>query len=340
MAQDEVAGEVCCYGRPSGTTEHVPLFRAVIGQPVVNNVMQGYNACCFAYGQTGAGKTHTMQGELTSAGNDSSNPEQGLTPRVFQQIFHAIETREGEDQQGALRQYTCKCSFLQIYNEQVSDLLRPGEQPLALRFDAKNGVYVEDLTEHVVVNGKHLTSAHTKNTFSSSPCQATACLALSFPGWEIQVLSAATSCIYDECSELRAVEDAMQLMLQGAANRRVGETNMNRASSRSHSVFTMRVECRSDIENGLTHTQYGTLHMVDLAGSERVKISGANGAALTEASEINLSLTTLGRVISKVRSHECAGSSCARNPGAMLWRVGHQRSLTHHIIPALCSQWL
>ena len=92
----------------------------------------------------------------------------------------------------------------------------------------------------------------------------------------------------------------MKLVHRGAANRKVGETNMNQASSRSHSVFTMKVECRSDLDNGLTHTQFGTLHMVDLAGSERVKISGAQGAALNEASEINLSLTSLGRVISKV----------------------------------------
>ena len=62
----------------------------------------------------------------------------------------------------------------------------------------------------------------------------------------------------------------------------------------------MRVECYSKLDNGLTHTQFSTLHMVDLAGSERVKISGADGAALTEASEINLSLSTLGRVIGKV----------------------------------------
>jgi Kinesin motor domain len=100
--------------------------------------------------------------------------------------------------------------------------------------------------------------------------------------------------------DVNAVEDAMKLIHQGAANRRTGETNMNRASSRSHSVFSMRVECYSKLDNGLTHTQFSTLHMVDLAGSERVKISGADGAALTEASEINLSLSTLGRVIGKV----------------------------------------
>lgn len=101
-------------------------------------------------------------------------------------------------------------------------------------------------------------------------------------------------------------------MVQGAANRRVGETKMNEASSRSHSVFTMKVECQSSAESGLVHTQFGTLHMVDLAGSERVKISGADGAALTEASEINKSLTVLARVISKARPPAALGARAAQ----------------------------
>jgi kinesin family member 15 len=130
---------------------HCWIGGAVVGQPVVNNVMQGYNACCLAYGQTGAGKTYTMQGNI---GKDAPHSEDGLTPRVFQAIFQAIEEREGE-QQGALRQYTCKCSFLQIYNEQVTDLLRPGNQTLTLRYDVKAGVYAENLSEHIVVNGTH-----------------------------------------------------------------------------------------------------------------------------------------------------------------------------------------
>lgn len=99
---------------------------------------------------------------------------------------------------------------------------------------------------------------------------------------------------------LGAVEDAMHLMLTGASNRAIGETKMNRQSSRSHSVFSMRVECRTTTESGISHVRFGTLHLVDLAGSERVKQSGATGAALNEAAEINVSLLTLGRVISKV----------------------------------------
>ena len=67
--------------------------------------------------------------------------------------MQAIENKEGE-QQGAQLQYTCRCSFLQIYNEQISDLLLPGEKPLQLRFDIDTGVYVEGLSEQVVVNGE------------------------------------------------------------------------------------------------------------------------------------------------------------------------------------------
>ena len=99
-----------------------------------------------------------------------------------------------------------------------------------------------------------------------------------------------------------AVEDAMQLMLIGASNRAIGETKMNRQSSRSHSVFSMRVECCTTPGSGISHVRFGTLHLVDLAGSERVKYSGATGAALNEAAEINTSLSALGRVIGKVRS--------------------------------------
>lgn len=79
--------------------------------------------------------------------------------------LQAIENKEGE-QQGAQLQYTCRCSFLQIYNEQISDLLLPGDKPLQLRFDIDTGVYVEGLSEQVVVNGVLLTAeAATRSAF-------------------------------------------------------------------------------------------------------------------------------------------------------------------------------
>ncbi|CCD73793.1 Kinesin-like protein klp-20 [Caenorhabditis elegans] len=94
------------------------------------------------------------------------------------------------------------------------------------------------------------------------------------------------------------VENAskMQALMEfGSKNRKVGATAMNLESSRSHAMFTVTIEsCR----NGLV-TQ-GKLQLVDLAGSERQSKTGAQGERLKEAAKINLSLSTLGNVISSL----------------------------------------
>lgn len=92
----------------------------------------------------------------------------------------------------------------------------------------------------------------------------------------------------------------MKLMLQGAKSRSVRETRVNAHSSGGHTVFTVRVECRTTMASGASAVRSGALHVVDLAGSERVKVSAVTGTALYEAREINRSLSALGRVISKV----------------------------------------
>lgn len=131
------------------------VCRAVVGRPLVQNVVRGYNACCFAYGQSGSGKTHTMTGPpaacsrpdsgatslstpttLTAASTSSARLARrpppavaepsdgggeadggGLAQRVLRDLFDVIAAREGEV--SADVQYTCRCSYLQIYNEQV-----------------------------------------------------------------------------------------------------------------------------------------------------------------------------------------------------------------------------
>uniref|UniRef100_A0A7E4VXP5 Kinesin-like protein n=1 Tax=Panagrellus redivivus TaxID=6233 RepID=A0A7E4VXP5_PANRE len=92
-------------------------------------------------------------------------------------------------------------------------------------------------------------------------------------------------------------EAMYNLMKFGSDNRQVGSTNMNENSSRSHAVFTVTVECSAGIGSE-QHVTQGKLHLVDLAGSERQSKTGATGERLKEASKINLSLSTLGRVIS------------------------------------------
>ncbi|KAI6240085.1 Kinesin-like protein [Aphelenchoides fujianensis] len=88
-----------------------------------------------------------------------------------------------------------------------------------------------------------------------------------------------------------------KIMQFGNINRHIGATNMNEQSSRSHALFTVTIECSEKINNH-QHLTQGKLHLVDLAGSERQTKTGASGERLKEASKINLSLSTLGNVIS------------------------------------------
>src|SRR5277367_3591703 len=73
---------------------------------------------------------------------------------------------------------------------------------------------------------------------------------------------------------------------------------MNEHSSRSHAIFTITVECSVRGGDGMQHVRVGKLHLVDLAGSERQSKTGSTGQRLKEATKINLSLSTLGNVIS------------------------------------------
>eukprot|EP01018_Ginkgo_biloba_P023736 Gb_23969 [translate_table: standard] len=217
------------------------LFK-VAGLPMVENCMGGYNSCMFAYGQTGSGKTHTMLGDIEDADHKPS-ANRGMTPRVFEYLFTRIRKEEEARREDNLK-FVCKCSFLEIYNEQIADLLEPSSANLQMREDAKKGVYVENLLE----------------------------------------------------LEVKSVHDVIRLLLQGSANRKVAATNMNRASSRSHSVFTCVIESKWESQS-VTHHRFGRLNLVDLAGSERQKSSGAEGERLKEATNINKSLSTLGLVI-------------------------------------------
>ncbi|KAK9734649.1 hypothetical protein RND81_04G154700 [Saponaria officinalis] len=223
------------------TVSQEKLFR-VAGVPMVENTVAGYNSCMFAYGQTGSGKTHTMLGDI-EGGTRRHSVNCGMTPRVFEYLFSRIQ-KEKEARREEKFRFTCKCSFLEIYNEQILDLLNPSSANLQIREDLKKGIYVENLTE----------------------------------------------------LEVSSARDVMQQLLEGSMNRKVAATNMNRASSRSHSVFTCVIESMWESQ-GVTHHRFARLNLVDLAGSERQKSSGAEGERLKEATNINKSLSTLGLVI-------------------------------------------
>ncbi|CAD8080036.1 unnamed protein product [Paramecium sonneborni] len=110
-----------------------------IGISTIESFLNGFNFCIFAYGQTGTGKTYTMQGK----GLDGLQNEEihfGLQPRLIQQLFVNLPKEQT---------WSIKCTYLEIYNEQLIDLLNDTKQlPLTIREDLKR-VYVENLTEIV-----------------------------------------------------------------------------------------------------------------------------------------------------------------------------------------------
>jgi len=112
--------------------------------PLVESVMEGYNGTIFAYGQTGTGKSHTMQG-------NAEPPEmRGIIPNSFVHIFEKIDA----DNAGVT--YLVRASYLEIYNEEIRDLL--GKDP-KMKLDLKEkdtGVYVKDLTSYVVRSVKEI----------------------------------------------------------------------------------------------------------------------------------------------------------------------------------------
>jgi len=106
----------------------------------------------------------------------------------------------------------------------------------------------------------------------------------------------------EDCKVIK-VENAQQMigiMHLGRSNRAVGATKMNEGSSRSHSIFSIIIENSSIDETGETHYRMGKLNLVDLAGSERQSKTEATGERFREATKINVSLSVLGNVISKL----------------------------------------
>jgi kinesin family protein 3/17 len=100
----------------------------------VCSALEGYNATIFAYGQTGTGKTYTMEGFKYSLTDEN----RGIIPRAIEDIFSYIEAGSKDEEVT----FMVRASYIQIYNENVSDLLRNEKKNLQIREDPKKGVYV------------------------------------------------------------------------------------------------------------------------------------------------------------------------------------------------------
>ncbi|GLD99647.1 hypothetical protein PINS_up008373 [Pythium insidiosum] len=202
-----------------------------------------------------------------------------LIPRTILHLFARIDrlsqTSSSSSSSAAVREYSVKCSFLQIYNEQILDLLSPttllqsrkpraGKAPpgLRLRWSALRDFYVENL------------------------------------------------CVL-ECS---SPEQVLQHFQDGVKRKIMASHQLNAASSRSHCVFTLYVESSSGSDSGGdSHVLQSKLALVDLAGSERVDKTGATGVTLQESIGINKSLFVLRQVIQALSEEGSSANSSTNN---------------------------
>ncbi|XP_006896025.1 PREDICTED: chromosome-associated kinesin KIF4A-like [Elephantulus edwardii] len=126
------------------STEQEEVFNTAVA-PLIKGIFKGYNATVLAYGQTGSGKTYSMGGTYTAA--QENEPTVGIIPRVIQLLFREIDKKSDFE-------FTMKVSYLEIYNEEILDLLCPSREKapqINIREDPKEGIKIVGLTEKTVL---------------------------------------------------------------------------------------------------------------------------------------------------------------------------------------------
>ncbi|XP_043083993.1 kinesin-like protein KIF15-A [Puntigrus tetrazona] len=131
------------YDHVADTNTNQEEVFSCVAKNIVESCMNGYNGTIFAYGQTGSGKTFTMLGP--SELDNFSDELRGVIPRSFEYLFFLINKEV--ERSGGTKSFLCKCSFIEIYNEQIYDLLDSVSTSLFLREDIKRGVFVEGAVE-------------------------------------------------------------------------------------------------------------------------------------------------------------------------------------------------
>mmetsp|Transcript_19728 Transcript_19728/g.54249 ORF Transcript_19728/g.54249 Transcript_19728/m.54249 type:complete len:1005 (+) Transcript_19728:69-3083(+) len=119
-----------------------------VGQPIVEDFLDGYNGTVLAYGQTGSGKTYSMFGPCSGLAMrelravDPESP--GIVQRVASHVFGRIQSGASDSE------FVLRCSLFEVYREQLRDLLEPSNISLKVKETPQQGIYVDGLVHEFV----------------------------------------------------------------------------------------------------------------------------------------------------------------------------------------------
>ncbi|XP_041965211.1 kinesin-like protein KIF23 isoform X5 [Alosa sapidissima] len=302
-------------------TTQMELFEDV-SKPLVDDVIHGKNGLLFTYGVTGSGKTYTMTG---SAGQG------GLLPRSLDMIFNSIgpyqakrfvfkpDDKNGmeiqnqvdallERQKRDSQQNVPKTpSSRQRLDPEFADMIRPEE---ACKADGVD----EDSSYSVFVSYIEIYNNYIYDLLEETPVDP---LKAKPPQSKILREDQNHNMYVAGCTEVevKSTDEAFDVFWKGQKKRRIANTQLNRESSRSHSVFIIKLAqapLDADGDNVLQDKNQVTvsqLCLVDLAGSERTSRTRAEGSRLREAGNINQSLMTLRTCMEVLRENQMCGTN-------------------------------
>lgn len=236
-----------CFG-PASNNQYV---YEVAGKPIVLKAMEGYNGTVFTYGQTGSGKTWTMRG---------SDYDPGMMILCIRDLLDWVDAHSDHS-------YLLKVAYLEVYNEEINDLLGDDVNSKNLRIvseDAMRGAHIGGLNEVCVKTHDDFMAVLSRGEQNRS-----------YAYTNMNAESSRSHTIYRVTIEVREKDDEVE----------EEKTSMGMVESTKTSSEPLRVSY---------------LNLVDLAGSERQKQTHASGKTLKEGANINKSLLALGAVINKL----------------------------------------
>ncbi|GIM00352.1 hypothetical protein Vretimale_5492, partial [Volvox reticuliferus] len=302
-----------------------------IGMPLVDHVMQGYNACCLAYGHTGSGKTFSMLGREPAVTSDGAQDrhDYGVIPRACEMIAKAAihanrkaDHAEVSGQSSNVIRIKLFVSFLEVYMENVRDLGAAAQAYLRASGGRLSGGFGETHGSVMATTLRSFASSD-GGPPASTPSRPTA-MPLREPAdyvrANLDVMEDAYGMTFVKDLTFIEVSDADDMLSVLQAGYAVRPTCPIDVSSRAHTIFSISVVTYRGDQQPVT----GRLNLVDLAGSEKQSRSGAEGHRLREASAVGKSLAALSKVV--VALSQAGGT--LPPPGPLASRSG---SLSSHL---------